>query len=147
MKEYKYTINGNKYNVTIGDIEENIAHVEVNGVPYTVEMEKAPAAPKKVVRPVVAAAAPAAAAAPEPAKVSRPAGGGGKSGIKSPLPGVILQIKVNVGDEVKRGQVLMVLEAMKMENNIPSDRDGKVVAINVSKGDSILEGTDLIVIE
>jgi biotin carboxyl carrier protein len=146
MKEYKYTINGNKYNVTIGDIEENIAHVEVNGVPYTVEMEKAPAAPKKVVRPVVAAA-PAAAAAPEPAMVSRPAGGGGKSGIKSPLPGVILQIKVNVGDQVKRGQVLMVLEAMKMENNIPSDRDGKVVAINVSKGDSILEGTDLIVIE
>ena len=146
MKEYKYTINGNKYNVTIGDIEENIAHVEVNGTPYTVEMEKAPAAPKKVVRPVVAAA-PAAAAAPEPAKVSRPAGGGGKSGIKSPLPGVILQVKVNVGDQVTKGQVLMVLEAMKMENNIPSDRDGKVVAINVSKGDSILEGTDLIVIE
>ena len=146
MKEYKYTINGNKYNVTIGDIEENIAHVEVNGVPYTVEMEKAPAAPKKVVRPVVAAA-PAAAAAPEPAKVSRPAGGGGKSGIKSPLPGVILQVKVNVGDQVTKGQVLMVLEAMKMENNIPSDRAGKVVAINVSKGDSILEGTDLIVIE
>ena len=146
MKEYKYTINGNKYNVTIGDIEENIAHVEVNGVPYTVEMEKAPAAPKKVVRPVVAAA-PAAAAAPEPAKVSRPAGGGGKSGIKSPLPGVILQVKVNVGDQVTKGQVLMVLEAMKMENNILSDKDGKVVAINVSKGDSILEGTDLIVIE
>lgn len=146
MKEYKYTINGNKYNVTIGDIEENIAHVEVNGVPYTVEMEKAPAAPKKVVRPVVAAA-PAAAAAPEPAKVSRPAGGGGKSGIKSPLPGVILQVKVNVGDQVTKGQVLMVLEAMKMENNILSDKDGKVAAINVSKGDSILEGTDLIVIE
>ena len=145
MKEYKYTINGNKYNVTIGDIEENIAHVEVNGVPYTVEMEKAPAAPKKVVRPVVAAA-PVAAAAPEPAKVSRPAAGG-KSGIKSPLPGVILQVKVNVGDQVTKGQVLMVLEAMKMENNILSDKDGKVAAINVSKGDSILEGTDLIVIE
>jgi len=147
MKEYKYTINGNKYNVTIGDIEENIAHVEVNGVPYTVEMEKAPAAPKKVVRPVVAAA-PAAAVAPAPeTKVSRPAGGGGKSGIKSPLPGVILQVKVNVGDQVTKGQVLMVLEAMKMENNILSDKDGKVAAINVSKGDSILEGTDLIVIE
>ncbi len=145
MKEYKYTINGNKYNVTIGDIEENIAHVEVNGTPYTVEMEKAPAAPKKIVRPVVAAA-PAAAAAPEPAKVSRPAAGG-KSGIKSPLPGVILQVKVNVGDQVTKGQVLMVLEAMKMENNILSDKDGKVAAINVSKGDSILEGTDLIVIE
>ena len=147
MKEYKYTINGNKYSVTIGDIEENIAHVEVNGTPYTVEMEKAPATPKKVVRPVVAAAPAAAAAAPEPAKVSRPAGGGGKSGIKSPLPGVILQVKVNVGDQVTKGQVLMVLEAMKMENNILSDKDGKVAAINVSKGDSILEGTDLIVIE
>jgi biotin carboxyl carrier protein len=146
MKEYKYTINGNKYNVTIGDIEENIAHVEVNGVPYTVEMEKAPAAPKKVVRPVVAAAAPAAAPAPE-TKVSRPAAAAGKSGIKSPLPGVILQVKVNVGDQVTKGQVLMVLEAMKMENNILSDKDGKVAAINVSKGDSILEGTDLIVIE
>jgi len=145
MKEYKYTINGNKYNVTIGDIEENIAHVEVNGTPYTVEMEKAPAAPKKIVRPVVASA-PVAAAAPEPAKVSRPAAGG-KSGIKSPLPGVILQVKVNVGDQVTKGQVLMVLEAMKMENNILSDKDGKVAAINVSKGDSILEGTDLIVIE
>ena len=145
MKEYKYTINGNKYNVTIGDIEENIAHVEVNGTPYTVEMEKAPAAPKKIVRPVVASA-PAAAAAPEPAKVSRPAAGG-KSGIKSPLPGVILQVKVNVGDQVTKGQVLMVLEAMKMENNILSDKDGKVATINVSKGDSILEGTDLIVIE
>ena len=145
MKEYKYTINGNKYNVTIGDIEENIAHVEVNGTPYTIEMEKAPAAPKKVVRPVVAAAP--AAAAPEPAKVSRPAASGGKSGIKSPLPGVILQVKVNVGDQVTKGQVLMVLEAMKMENNILSDKDGKVAAINVSKGDSILEGTDLIVIE
>ena len=114
MKEYKYTINGNKYNVTIGDIEENIAHVEVNGTPYTVEMEKAPAAPKKVVRPVVAAA-PAAAAAPEPAKVSRPAAGG-KSGIKSPLPGVILQVKVNVGDQVTKGQVLMVLENATLGN-------------------------------
>ena len=56
MKEYKYTINGNKYNVTIGDIEENIAHVEVNGVPYTVEMEKAPAAPKARAAADIAAA-------------------------------------------------------------------------------------------
>lgn len=145
MKEYKYTINGNKYTVRVDDnIEDNVAHVEVNGTPYTVNMEKAPkAAPKKIARPVVSNPA------PEPvAKVNKPAAAaGGRNAIKSPLPGVILQVKVNVGDEVKRGQVLMVLEAMKMENNIPSDRDGKVVAINVSKGDSILEGTDLIVIE
>lgn len=145
MKEYKYTINGNKYNVTVGDIEGNKVHVEVNGTPYDVEMENTPA-PKKVIRPVVAA--PAAKSAPAPTtKVEKPATKAGKNAIKSPLPGVILQIKVNVGDEVKRGQVLMILEAMKMENNIPSDRDGKVVAINVSKGDSVLEGTDLIVIE
>ena len=67
--------------------------------------------------------------------------------MKSPLPGVILDIKVNVGDEVKKGQTVVILEAMKMENNIPADRDGKVTAINVKVSDSILEGTDLIIIE
>ena len=144
MKEYKYKINGNLYNVTIGDIEENIAHVEVNGTHYTVEMEKKPkaaAAPKPVVRPAARpAAAPAAAAPAKPA-------GGAKSGVKSPLPGVILDIKVNVGDEVKKGQTIIILEAMKMENSINADKDGKVTAINVSKGESVLEGTDLVIIE
>lgn len=109
MKEYKYKINGNAYKVTIGDIEDNIAHVEVNGTPYKVEMEKAPkVAVKPVVRPV--SAAPAAPTAPvvKPAAAST-----GKSGVKSPLPGVILDIKVNVGDTVKKGQVIIILEAMK----------------------------------
>ena len=146
MKEYKYKINGNLYNVVIGDIEENIAHVEVNGTHYTVEMEKKPKAapaPKPVVRP---AAKPAAAAAPAAAApAAKPAAG--KSGVKSPLPGVILDIKVNVGDEVKKGQTLIILEAMKMENSINADKDGKVTAINVSKGESVLEGTDLVIIE
>ena len=145
MKEYKYKINGNLYNVVIGDIEENIAHVEVNGTHYTVEMEKKPKAapaPKPVVRPAAKpAAAPAAAPAP------KPAAGGGKSGVKSPLPGVILDIKVKEGDEVKKGQTIVILEAMKMENSINADRDGKVTAINVSKGESVLEGTDLVIIE
>ncbi len=144
MKEYKYKINGNLYNVAIGDIEDNIAHVEVNGTHYTVEMEKKPKAapaPKPVVRPV---AKPAAAPAATP--VAKPAASG-KSGIKSPLPGVILDIKVNVGDEVKKGQTVIILEAMKMENSINADKDGKVTAINVSKGESVLEGTDLVIIE
>ena len=139
MKEYKYKINGNLYNVVIGDIEENIAHVEVNGTHYTVEMEKKPKAapaPKPVVRPAVK---PAAAPAARPAAA--------KSGVKSPLPGVILDIKVNVGDEVKKGQTVIILEAMKMENSINADKDGKVTAINVSKGESVLEGTDLVIIE
>ena len=144
MKEYKYKINGNLYNVVIGDIEDNIAHVEVNGTHYTVEMEKKPKAapaPKPVVRPAAKPAAPAAA------PVAKPAAGGAKSGIKSPLPGVILDIKVNVGDEVKKGQTIIILEAMKMENSINADKDGKVAAINVSKGESVLEGTDLVIIE
>ena len=146
MKEYKYKINGNLYNVVIGDIEENIAHVEVNGTHYTVEMEKKPKAapaPKPVVRPAAKPAAAPVAAAP----VAKPAAGGAKSGVKSPLPGVILDIKVNVGDEVKKGQTLIILEAMKMENSINADKDGKVTAINVSKGESVLEGTDLVIIE
>ena len=148
MKEYKYKINGNLYNVVIGDIEENIAHVEVNGTHYTVEMEKKPKsapAPKPVVRP---AAKPAAAPAPAAAApAAKPAAGGAKSGVKSPLPGVILDIKCNVGDEVKKGQTIIILEAMKMENSINADKDGKIAAINVSKGESVLEGTDLVIIE
>lgn len=143
MKQYKYKINGNLYNVTVNDVEDNIARVEVNGIPFNVEMEKKPKteAPKPVVRP---AAKPAAA--PAPAKPAA-APAAKKSGVKSPLPGVILDIKVKEGDMVKKGQLVLVLEAMKMENNINADRDGKVTAINVSKGDSVLEGTDLIVIE
>ena len=145
MKEYKYKINGNLYNVVIGDIEDNIAHVEVNGTHYTVEMEKKPKAapaPKPVARPV---AKPAAAPAPASAPASKPAAA--KSGVKSPLPGVILDIKVKEGDEVKKGQTIIILEAMKMENSINADKDGKVTAINVSKGESVLEGTDLVIIE
>ena len=146
MKEYKYKINGNLYNVVIGDIEDNIAHVEVNGTHYTVEMEKKPkaeVAPKPVARPAAPAPAPAPASTPAPA--AKPAAG--KSGIKSPLPGVILDIKCNVGDEVKKGQTLIILEAMKMENSINADKDGKITAINVSEGESVLEGTDLVIIE
>ena len=142
MKDYRYKINGNLYKVTVGDIEDNNVHVEVNGTAYTVELEKK-AGPK--IKPVVRTAA-TTPAAPPPA-VSRPVVAGSKSGIKSPLPGVILEIKVKEGDTVKRGQTLLVLEAMKMENDIKADRDGKVTAIKVSKGESILEGTDLIIIE
>ena len=144
MKEYKYKINGNVYKVAIGDIEDNIAHVEVNGTPYKVEMEKAP---KVVVKAVARPAATSAPAAPATPVVKPAAASTGKSGVKSPLPGVILDIKVNVGDTVKKGQVIIILEAMKMENNINADKDGKITAINVNKGDSVLEGTDLVIIE
>ena len=144
MKEYKYKINGNLYKVTIGNIEDNIAHVEVNGTHYKVEMEK-PAKEVKI-KPVVKPVS-TTPAAPPTTVVKPVAAPTGKSGIKSPLPGIILDIKVNVGDVVKKGQTIIILEAMKMENNINSDRDGKVTAINVTKGESILEGAELVIIE
>ena len=142
MKQYKYKINGNLYKVTVNDIDENnIATVEVNGTPYKVEIEKA-VAPKPVTRP-------AAAPKTESGKpvVSRPAATSNKSAVKSPLPGIILDLKVKVGDTVKKVDTVLILEAMKMENNIHADKDGKVTAINVNNGDSVLEGTDLIIIE
>ena len=142
MKQYKYKINGNLYNVTVNDVEDNIAHVEVNGTPYCVEMDKPVKAPKPSTRP---AAAPRTSSG-EPV-VSRPVKAQSKSATKSPLPGVILHIKVKEGGVVKRGQTVVILEAMKMENNINAEKDGKVVAINVNKGDAVLEGTDLIIIE
>lgn len=143
MKSFKYTINGNVYKVQINSVMEDVAEVEVNGTPFTVKMEKP--TKKQVVTIKRPAQAPTTASgAPV---VSRPAASSAPGAIKSPLPGVILDVKCSVGDVVKRGQNLLILEAMKMENNIPSDRDGKVVAIKVNKGDSVLEGADLVVIE
>ena len=144
MKEYKYKINGNDYKVTIGDIEGNVAQIEVNGTPYKVEIEE-----KQVKKSTVAAVKPAAAPRTETgAKViSKPVAAGGQSAVKSPLPGVVLDFKVNVGETVKAGQLVVVLEAMKMENNINAPKDGVVKSLCVAKGDSVLEGTDLLVIE
>ena len=143
MKQYKYKINGNLYNVTVNDVEDNIANVEVNGTSYKVELDKpVKAAPKPVTRPAAApkteTGAPVVTKQPTAYK---------KDGVKSPLPGVILDIKVKEGDTVKRGQTIIILEAMKMENNINANKDGKVAEIKVNKGDSVLEGTDLVIIE
>ena len=142
MKEYKYKINGNEYNVAVEELEGNKASVTVNGKTYQVELDRQakPVVTKPVARP---AATPAAAPAPvAAAPKAAPAAGG--AGIKAPLPGVILDIKVKVGDTVAKGQTVAILEAMKMENNINADREGTVVSINVEKGQSIAEGTDII---
>ena len=144
MKEYKYTINGNKYEVAINEVSDTTAKVTVNGADYTVEWEK-PVEEKPVVKvqPVVAKPAAAPAPAAKPATTT-PAGG---HSIKTPLPGVIIDVKVNVGDTVTKGQTVVVLEAMKMENNINADRDGKVTAIQVAKGDTVADGAVLVVLE
>ena len=159
MKEYKYKINGNEYSVAIIDLEGDKAAVEVNGVSYQVDIltegYTAPA-PRPAAKPAAPAPAPAAApAAPAPAPqpiapaapAAEPAAPAGKgTAVQSPLQGVILDLKVAVGDQVKAGQTVAILEAMKMENNINAECDGVITAIKVAKGDNILEGSDIVII-
>lgn len=159
MKEYKYKINGNEYSVAIIDLEGNTAAVEVNGVSYKVDIltegftaaPARPAAKPAVVAPAPAPAPAAAPAAPQPiapaaAPAAEPAPAGKGTAVQSPLPGVILDIKVAVGDTVKAGQTVAILEAMKMENSINAECDGVITAIKVAKGDNILEGSDIVII-
>ena len=148
MKEYNFKINGNEYKVTIDTVEGGKAAVNVNGTDYNVEIGEQ--LPPKVKKPVQVAPATYQAtptiAAPS-AAVSAPAAAGGGMPVKSPLPGVILEMKVNVGDTVSEGQTMLVLEAMKMENNIDAPKAGVIKSIAKSKGDSVLEGDLLLTIE
>ena len=141
MKEFKYTINGNKYEVAVGDVQGNNVEVTVNGEKYSVELE-----PKQVKKERVKVQAPAAAPKKAaPAAAAAPTASGDK--LQSPLPGTIKEICVAVGDEVTEGQTLIVLEAMKMANNLEAEKNGKVAAINVAVGDSVMEGAALIIFE
>ena len=145
MKEYKYRINGNLYTVKVGDIDNNLAKVEVNGVPYKVELEKAE-------KPVTIVNKPRPTAAPRTdsgAKVIAKPTAAPATGyqVKAPLPGVVAAIPVKVGDTVKSSDTVLVLEAMKMENAIHAGSDGKVAAILVNVGDSVLDGAPMITIE
>ena len=143
MKEYKYTINGTKYEVAVGDINENTVTVTVNGEDYKVEMEKQPEPEKKkpVVRPAAAAESNDTPAAANKASVNK------NNAVKAPLPGVITDIKVAVGDEVQAGDTVVVLEAMKMANNLTAEKGGKVTAVCVKIGESVMEDDALVVIE
>ena len=144
MKECKYTINGTKYEVAIGDIEENVVTVTVNGEAYKVELEKEAEPEKK--KPVLGKpAASAASASDEPA--ANKAAVNKNNAIKAPLPGVITDIKVAVGDDVQVGDTVVVLEAMKMANNLTAEKAGKVTAICVKIGESVMEDDALVVIE
>jgi len=112
--------------------------VTVNGTIYEIELEELTGAAPAAVAP----AAPAAAAPAAPAAASTEG-----EQVTSPMPGTILAVNVAVGDTVKRGQVLMILEAMKMENEILCPRDGKIASVNTSKGSSVESGTLLCVIQ
>lgn len=142
MKEYKFKINGNEYNVTIQSVEGTYADVTVNGTKYQVEMEQAPAATTAVPAAPTVAAPAASPAAPAAAPAAKPAGEG--KAVESPLPGVIIEVSVKVGDVVKAGQKVAVIEAMKMENEIQAPVAGTVTAVIVNKGDSVLEGDPVV---
>ena len=144
FKEYKYKINGTVYKVGIGDIDHGVAAVQVNGTPYKVEIEDSTAAAVKVAAPKPAAA-PRTATGEKVISKPAPATGSGKS-VKAPLPGVVLDILVSVGQEVSADDTVLTLEAMKMENSIKAGFSGKVTSIAVSKGDSVLEGATLLTI-
>lgn len=146
MKSIKLTIKGKQYEVDILNIEENSAQVKVNNNVYDVAVDRDFPITKtpKLVR---TQAVPSTDSVPSMSKTSSPGAPKGSGTVKSPLPGVILNIHVKPGDMVILGQKLITLEAMKMENNINSDKEGKVASIKVKTGDTVMEGDILIVIE
>lgn len=153
MKQYKYKVNGAAYDVTINGINGNKANVEVNGIPFEVEMqgsslveENLPEAPATADATPATTPAPAAATSEAPSTTPAAAGPGAGKGVKAPLPGVVTAVKVKVGQTVKKGETVLVLEAMKMENNITAEADGTVTGICVAAGDSVMEGTVLLTI-
>ena len=145
MSTYKFKINGKDYEVAVNGIEGKNAAVTVNGVNYNVEMENAAPAAAPAPAQAAPAAAPAPAAAAAAPATAPKASGAGKD-VVSPLPGVVISVDVKVGDAVKRGQKVAVIEAMKMENEILSENDGTVTAVHVSKGDSVLEDAKIVTI-
>lgn len=141
MANFKYTIDGKEYLVEIGEVNENVANVTVNGEAFTVEMEQKAEPEKK--KPVLGQPK----AESSSSEVTSAANVNANNAVKAPLPGVVTELKVQVGDEVKEGDVVVVLEAMKMANNLEAEKAGKVTAICVKVGESVMEDTPLVVIE
>lgn len=141
MKKFKFTISGKQYEVEVQSFENDKAQVVVNGTQYEVDVERE----KEEAKPVVA---PRPKAAPAPAATPSAAPAGDANGVKAvaPLPGTIMQIFVNVGDQVKRGDKILMYEAMKMENNFLAETDGVIKDIKVKVGDNVLQGAVLAII-
>ena len=154
MKQYRYTINGHPYEVTIHSADEEMAEVEVNGHRYSVRLsdetasEPAKRISKPTPEPAVAASEAPVPVTPEeaptaPARQSQPKRAAGGREVIAPLPGLIREVLVAEGDQVKKGQKIMILEAMKMENEINADSDGTITSLLVAKGDSVQGGDPL----
>ena len=137
MKKFKFTIHGNEYSVDVHGIEDNQARLEVNGTAYDVQIHRKVKQSKTptIVRPAIK----------EPSRPSiHKKEGGSSHSILAPLPGSILSLKVREGDIVEKGQLLLIMEAMKMENQVLSDRAGVVEKICVGDGSTVLQGDILI---
>ena len=151
MNKYQYKVQGVDYEVEIEEVEGNIAKVNVNGIPFEVELQQPINAAKHptIVKPKVEAPKPAAATAPvaaAPAAAAPAAAAGAGNPVKAPLPGTVTTINVKVGDTVAVGDVVLVLEAMKMQNNIEAEYAGTVTSVVVNPGDSVMEGAVLLTI-
>ncbi len=154
MKKYQYKVQGVDYEVEIVEVEGKIAKVNVNGIPFEIEMQKpinaakhpALASTKKSasVAPADVPATPAPAPAKPAPQAAAPAGAG--TPVKAPLPGTIININVKVGDKVNVGDIVIVLEAMKMQNNIEAEQAGTITSITVNVGDSVMEGAVMLTI-
>ncbi len=133
MKKFKFTISGNEYNVEIKKFEDDIAKIEVNGTKYEVEYHQEVKTTKTptLVRQQVPVDR-------KDSKIKKSISSSTYS-LKAPLPGNIFKILKQVGDEVKKGETIMIMEAMKMENNIQSEKDGKIISYKVKEGDAVLQ--------
>ena len=165
--KYQYTVKGVDYEVEIQDIEGNIANVTVNGIPFEVEMKQPVKAGKQKVKlseerrvkseefnSSSASQSAKASADLQSAASSGQTGNAGDAGkaasgkpVVAPLPGTINEIKVKVGDKVNAGDTVVILEAMKMQNNIEAETSGTITSINVNKGDAVMEGDTLVTIK
>jgi len=142
MKKFKFKIRGNTYDVEIKEFEDNIAQIEVNGTMYEVEVEQKETARSKTPKLVRSQVETRRSDSKIKKTVSSRA-----TPVKAPLPGNIFKILVKQGDEVKKGDKIMIMEAMKMENNVLAEKDGKIKSIKVNEGDSVLQNDLLAEIE
>ena len=157
MRKYSYTINGAAYDVRIDSIKNGVAKVNVNGLDFDVQNHgnlceedlTAPSVSSENIplQAVASGQKPQAASEPQGVSTKGETAPGAGEGILAPLPGVITKILVSAGQKVKKGDTILVLEAMKMENNIQAEHDGTVTAVCCKAGDSVMEGTTLVTIQ
>ena len=144
MKKFKFTIAGQPYDTTVNEIEPNVCEVTVNGTVFHVEIEKQETLKKK---PVVAPRPVATGVAATVAKPAAAPAAAGTTVVKSPLPGSIVKVMVQAGQDINKGDTLLTMESMKMENVIASEVTGKVKSVLVQPGQNVMQDDKLVEIE